>query len=162
MASLACYDFTAQEMRDLEFVYKLFDVQGGGIESEDVRRALRLLGFKVSRKTVLQMLQDLKVSTGGMKSRATDFAGFLEMVAKLQGISFDQHEEILQAFSYMDTDQDGFLSLGDLYKYSRKAGLTKSDVREMLAEADKDGDGKISKEEYLTIMRQTNLFRIKI
>ncbi len=90
--------FTAQEVRDLEFVYKVFDVTGSGvIDSEEVNKALRLLGFKVSRKTVRQMLQDLDVST--RTKSETNFDGLLEIVAKLQGSSFDQHEEIMEVWT---------------------------------------------------------------
>ena len=56
-------NFTAQEVRDLQFVFRTFDVNGQDIlETEDVRRALRLLAFKVSRKTVQHLLQDLQTS----------------------------------------------------------------------------------------------------
>lgn len=63
----------------------------------------------------------------------------------------------MQAFKYMDSDGDGYVTLKDLSKYSPKIGLSSSDVKEMLAGADKDGDGRISREEFLTIMKQTNL-----
>jgi hypothetical protein len=89
--------FTAQELRDLEFVYKIYDVSGCGIiENEELRKALRLLGFKVNGKTVHQLLQGLGTSTRAKASstNAVDFEGFLEIVTKLQGASFDQHEEI--------------------------------------------------------------------
>lgn len=61
----------------------------------------------------------------------------------------------------MDSDEDGFVTLGDLGKYAPKIGLTLGDVQGMLAEADKDGDGKISKQEFVFIMKQTNLFTDK-
>ena len=34
-----------------------------------------------------------------------------------------------------------------------------TDIQEMLAEADKDGDGKISKEEFLAVIKRTSLFQ---
>lgn len=90
--------FTAQEVRDLEFVYKIFDPSGcGDIGGEEVRKALRLLSFKVSGQIIHQMLHDLAVSTT-TKTRnknAADFECFLEIVAKLQGTAFDEHEEIM-------------------------------------------------------------------
>ena len=92
-------NFTAQEVRDLQFVFRTFDVNGQDIlETEDVRRALRLLAFKVSRKTVQHLLQDLQTSGcyNSLQRNSTNFDGFLEMVAKLQGSSYDQHEELMQ------------------------------------------------------------------
>lgn len=98
--------FTAQEVRDLEFVYRTFDVNGRDIlEGEEVRKALRLLTFKVSRKTVQHLLQDLQVwdspSSTSRQRNTANFEGFLEIVAKLQGSSYDQHEEIVQVNSVL-------------------------------------------------------------
>lgn len=93
------FGFTAQELRDLQFVYKIFDVNGGGsIQGEEVRKALRFLAFKVTRVAVQQMLHDLQLSsvTKARSRNLADFEDFLEIVAKLQGLSFDQHEEIMQ------------------------------------------------------------------
>ena len=64
----------------------------------------------------------------------------------------------MQSFSLLDGDNDGYITLSDLQKYAPKIGLTSGDIKEMIAEADEDGDGKISKREFLHIMKQTNLF----
>lgn len=65
----------------------------------------------------------------------------------------------MQAFNYLDSDGDGYLTMADLQKHGRKLGLKAADLQGMLVEADKDGDGKISEDEFLTTMRNTNLFR---
>ena len=65
----------------------------------------------------------------------------------------------LQAFSFMDSDNDGYINTVDLSKHASKIGLSFHDVQEMIEEADKDGDGKINKEEFLATMKRTNLFR---
>lgn len=86
---------TAQEVRDLQFVYQLFDVSGRRlIGNEDLRKALKLLGFNISRKAVQKMAQDVEVSRS--LKNLTSFDNFLQIVAELQGTSYDQHEEILQ------------------------------------------------------------------
>lgn len=64
----------------------------------------------------------------------------------------------MQAFKYIDRDNDGFITQADLCCYAPKLGLTSSEVKDMLAEADIDGDGRISQKEFLSIMKQTNLF----
>ena len=90
--------YTKQEIRDLEFVFRVFDVSGCGvIDSDEVRKALRLLAFKVNRKTTYQLLQGLDVSAKPKGSKnEVDFDGFLEIVTKLQRSSFDHHEEIMK------------------------------------------------------------------
>lgn len=46
----------------------------------------------------------------------------------------------------LDKDQDGFLSREELALVD---GLTPAEVDQVLAEADKDGDGKLSLEEWM-------------
>ena len=65
---------------------------------------------------------------------------------------------MLQAFSYLDGDGDGYITLDDLRSCGPKIRLYSSELQEMLSEADKDGDGMISKEEFVAVMKQTNLF----
>lgn len=90
--------FSLQELADLRGVYELFDVNGqGGIEVDELWKALRLLGFKVSRRRVHQMHSDLQDSQGSAAaSRPVDYRVFLQVVNKLQGSSYDRHGEILQ------------------------------------------------------------------
>ena len=49
------------------------------MDAEDLRRALRVLGFKVSRRTVQEMGKDVDVE-GTLRGRV-DFEGFLQVVA---------------------------------------------------------------------------------
>ena len=92
--------FAAQEVRDLEFVYKIFSVEEKAtLDNDELRKALRLLGFKASHTTVQQMARDVVLSSSQTKQSTrnqTDFEGFLQIVAKLQGSSVDQYEEIKQ------------------------------------------------------------------
>ena len=37
-------------------------------------------------------------------------------------------------------------------------GLTDEELQEMIDEADRDGDGEVNEEEFLRIMKKTNLF----
>ncbi len=61
-----------------------------------------------------------------------------------------------QAFSYLDIDGDGSLSVEDL---TRAGGR---DVEGMIAEADKTGTGEISLQEFVAVMMRTVLFRSSI
>ena len=45
-----------------------------------------------------------------------------------------------------------------MYPHATAAGLNSTEIKDMLAAADKNGDGKISREEFIHIMKQTNLF----
>lgn len=92
---MAQEQFTEQEKRDLYYVFSLFDAgEVGRLEVEDVNRALRLLGFKTARATV-EELADSR-ATGQQPAARVSFDSFLAIVARLQGSSYDVHEELLQ------------------------------------------------------------------
>jgi centrin-1 len=72
----------------------------------------------------------------------------------------DPREEILKAFRLFDDDNTGKVSLKNLKRVARELGETMTDeeLQEMIDEADRDGDGEISEEEFIRIMKKTNLF----
>lgn len=94
--------FTAQEVRDLRLVWNVFDVSNrNALEYEDLRKALKLLGFKVTRSSVQQLAQDIQEPGSKMLTRnQVDFDDFLQAVSKLQGSSYDAHSEIAQVSQY--------------------------------------------------------------
>ena len=57
----------------------------------------------------------------------------------------DMDEEMKQAFRVFDKDGDGFISAAELKEVmkSLEEKLTDDEIKEMLTEADTDGDGKI-------------------
>ena len=71
----------------------------------------------------------------------------------------DPREEILKAFRLFDDDNTGKVSLKNLKRVARELGETMTDeeLQEMIDEADRDGDGEISEEEFIRIMKKTNL-----
>ena len=72
----------------------------------------------------------------------------------------DPREEILKAFKLFDDDNTGKVPLKNLKRVARELGETMTDeeLQEMIDEADRDGDGEISEEEFIRVMKKTNLF----
>ena len=66
----------------------------------------------------------------------------------------------MKAFRLFDDDTTGKISLKNLKRVARELGETMNDdeLQEMIDEADRDGDGEISEEEFIRIMKKTNLF----
>ena len=69
-------------------------------------------------------------------------------------------EEIRKAFRLFDDDESGKISLKNLRRVAKELGETMTDdeLQEMIDEADRDGDGEISEEDFIRIMKKTNLF----
>ena len=67
---------------------------------------------------------------------------------------------MLKAFRLFDDDNTGKISLKNLKRVARELGETMTDeeLQEMIDEADRDGDGEIGEEDFIRIMKKTNLF----
>ena len=72
----------------------------------------------------------------------------------------DPVEEILKAFKLFDEDNTGRISLRNLRRVARELGenLSDDELKAMIDEFDKDGDGEISENEFLAIMKQTSIY----
>ena len=72
----------------------------------------------------------------------------------------DSREEIMKVFELFDEDNTGAISFRNLKRVATELGenLTDDELQEMIDEADRDGDGEVNEEEFLRIMKKTNLF----
>ncbi len=68
----------------------------------------------------------------------------------------DPREEILRAFELFDEGAKGKINLADLRRVARELGegLEEEELSAMIDEFDLDGDGAISREEFLGICLQ--------
>lgn len=72
----------------------------------------------------------------------------------------DPVEEMRKAFRlFLDDDSDK-ISLRHLKRVAKELGeaMTEEELQEMIDEADRDGDGEINEEDFVRIMKKTNLF----
>ncbi|KAH0618580.1 hypothetical protein JD844_017928 [Phrynosoma platyrhinos] len=111
--------------------------------------AMRALGFDVKKADVLKILKDYDREGNGKIT----FEDFNEVVTDWI-LDRDPHEEILKAFKLFDDDDSGKISLRNLRRVARELGenMTDEELRAMIEEFDKDGDGEINQEEFIAIM----------
>ena len=82
------------------------------------------------------------------------------MILSLLLISFrtfgdkDMRQEMVEAFEVADEDKDGKISSKDLEKVMRRLQMSvnEDDIEEMIKLADKTGEGKVSLDDFLSIM----------
>lgn len=148
---------TPQEIRDLKLVFDSFDAdKNGAIDARELRKAMKALGFRLTRESLNEMIEHLDSD----KSGHIEFDEFLEFVISKQGDGRDTHTEIMQGFKMFVTEKSGKITTDSLKQASRMCGLKLNDqeIKEMVEEADNNGDNEIDAEEFLSIMLRTNLF----
>merc|ERR1712012_1296498 len=111
--------------------------------------------FRAQKKKKSRMVQDVDDDGSG----TIGYDEFLKMMTQ-KILNRDPKDEILKAFRLFDDDETGKISFKNLKRVAKELGerMTDEELQEMIDEADRDGDGEVNEEEFLRIMKKTNLF----
>lgn len=155
-----------ESRREEKRAFSLFDKNGDGvITKEELAAALRQLGQKPSDAELTDMIQEVDREGKGH----IDYADFLTLTARRMQTSGQQQlgrtlsieklaqtteEDLRDAFKVFDRDGDGLISANEMLLALRDLGedITGDKVKEMITEADLDGDGKLSYDEFVTFI----------
>lgn len=152
---LPTFDLSLEQKLDIKKAFDLFDIQCTGfIETKELRVAIRALGFEPKKEDIKRMMDEIdKDKTGRIA-----FNDFLYLMRQKMSEK-DSKQDMLKAFAFIDDDHKGKISLRNLKRVAKELGeqLTDEELQEMIDEADTDGDGEVSTEEFLNLMKKTNL-----
>ncbi|CCW61984.1 unnamed protein product [Phytomonas sp. EM1] len=141
---------TDEQIRE---AFNLFDTDGSGaIDAEEMALAMKGLGFgDLPRDEVERIVRSMKTNANGL----VEYSEFEKMI-KSRMAPKDSPEEIFKAFQLFDLDKRGKISLANLKEVAKMLGESPGDdvLQEMIAEADEDGDGEVSFEEFKNVMTQ--------
>ncbi|KAL4648861.1 centrin-2 [Arapaima gigas] len=149
-------ELTEELRQEIREAFELFDTDGSGyIDVKELKVAMRALGFEPKKEEIKRMISEVdKEGTGKI-----DFSDFLTVMTQKMAEK-DSKEEILKAFRLFDDDETGKISFRNLKRVAKELGenLTDEELQEMIDEADRDGDGEVSQQEFLRIMKKTSLY----
>lgn len=150
------FDLSDEQKADIKEAFDLFDTEGTGvIDIKELKVAIRALGFEPKKEDIKKMVADVdKEGTGKIS-----YADFLQLMT-MKMTEKDSNEEILKAFRLFDDDDTGTISFKNLKRVAKELGenLTDEELKEMIEEADLDGDGEVNQDEFLRIMKKTSLY----
>ncbi|XP_061212770.1 LOW QUALITY PROTEIN: uncharacterized protein LOC133214094 [Neopsephotus bourkii] len=149
-------DLTEEQKRDIREAFDLFDTDGSGyVDVKELKVAMRALGYEPRREEIKKMASDIDKEGIGKIS----FSGFLRVITPKMAEK-DFKEEILKVFKLFDDDGTGKISFKNLKRVARELGanLTDEELQEMIDEADRDGDGQVNEQEFLSIVNKISLY----
>ena len=149
-------DLTPEQKLEIKEAFDLFDSEGTGtIDVNDLKVALRALGFEPKKEDIKRMISELDVEGNGV----IEFSQFLDLMTTKMA-ERDPREEMLKAFRLFDEDESGRISFKNLKRVAKELGENMSDdeIQEMIDEADRNGEGEINEDDFVRIMKKTNLF----
>ena len=123
---------------------------------------MKALGFDLPKSDILSILQIHGVPLEPLSTNAPYQSRLLLPFTQFQLIMAeriserDPADEIMRAFELFDEGGKGKINLQDLRRVARELGegLEEEELAAMIDEFDMDGDGAISKEEFLGICLQ--------
>lgn len=170
-------DLSKNQLEEIREAFDLFDTDGSGtIDVRELRIAMRALGFEPRKEELQQLVSSVTggggstsagssaqpavgASAGNMTSDVITFAQFVQIMTHKMS-QRDSREEMLKAFVLFDTDGTGKISFQNLKRVAMELGenMADAELQEMIDEADRDGDGEVSEEEFLRLMKKTSLY----
>ncbi|XP_058097143.1 caltractin-like isoform X2 [Magnolia sinica] len=147
------HGLTQQKKQEIKEAFELFDTDGSGtIDAKELNVAMRALGFEMTEEQIEQMIKDVDKDGSG----AIDFDEFVHMMTAKIG-ERDTKEELTKAFRIIDHDNNGRISAADIEHIAKELGesFTPNEIKEMIEEADRNGDGEVDADEFLRMMKRT-------
>ncbi|XP_037315574.1 uncharacterized protein LOC119210065 isoform X1 [Pungitius pungitius] len=149
-------DLTEEQKQEIKEAFELFDTDGSGtIDVKDLKVAMRALGLEPKKEEIKKMTAESERASSG----TIEFRDFVSMMTEKMS-EIDYKEEILKAFRLFDDDGTGKISFKNLKRVTKELGenLTDEELKDMIDEADQDGDGEVNEKEFLRIMHKTKLY----
>lgn len=147
---------TDEQKQEIKEAFDLFDTDGlGKIDAKELKVAMRALGFETTKEEIRKIIIDMDREGNG----TIEYQDFLDlMTIKMQ--ERDPVEEMRKAFRLFIDDDSNKINIRHLRRVAKDLGenMTDEELQEMIDEADRDGDGEISEEDFIRIMTKTNLF----
>jgi Ca2+-binding EF-hand superfamily protein len=149
-------ELTEEQKQEIKEAFDLFDTDGSGaIDAKELKVAMRALGFEPKKEEIKRIMDEVdREGTGKI-----DFQAFIDMMQDRMA-ERDPVEEMKKAFKLFDVDSQGSITIKDLKRVAKELGenMTEEELTEMIEEADRSGSGNVSEEDFVKIMKKTNLF----
>ncbi|XP_059528970.1 centrin-2-like [Myotis daubentonii] len=148
-------ELSPQQIQELRQAFDLFDTDATGtIDVKELKVVMRAMGFEPKKEEIMMISEIDPEGTGKM-----NFNDFLTVMTQKMWEK-DSKEDILKAFKLFDDDETGTISFDNLKCVSNELGenITDEELKEMIDEADRDGDREVDEEDFLHIMKKTSLY----
>ena len=158
-------ELTQEQKNDIRDAFDLFDTNGSGIINiQDLKVALRALGFEPAKQEIKKLISDLnnnaqnrgdqqdKEKEGTITIDYNDFEDI--MTTKMS--ERDAEQQLEKAFILFSQDKD-HITFEDLKRIAHELGenMTDDELKEMIGAANKmDGDGIVNIQDFLQILQK--------
>mmetsp|Transcript_5873 Transcript_5873/g.12356 ORF Transcript_5873/g.12356 Transcript_5873/m.12356 type:complete len:613 (+) Transcript_5873:155-1993(+) len=137
------------ELAELKAMFHAVDTdQSGTISVDELRQAMKKAGSKLTDDEIAEMLDTYDVDGDG----TIDYSEFVTAMTNINKLN--TVENIQKAFMQFDKDGDGTITVDEVMIALQDCNVDIEKAKEIVKEADKNGDGQIDYEEFYAMMIQ--------
>ena len=141
---------TDRQKEEIKGAFEMFDTDGSGaISVDELGKALSALGQQYTTAELQKMIAAVDNDQNG----EIQLDEFMNLMASRMSPA-DAEKELREAFIMFDSDGSGFIDAKELQGVMEKLGqpMNMDEIKQMLDDADDDGDGLISFQEFKEMM----------
>ncbi|WOL11275.1 calcium-dependent protein kinase 29-like [Canna indica] len=137
-----------EEVASFKQMFSMMDTnKNGKLTLEELKKGLDLLGQEVPELDAQLLMEAADIDGKG----TVDCEEFVTVSLHLKRISSEEH--LPKAFNYFDKDHSGFIEVEELREALGENGADEQVIMEIISDIDKDKDGRISYQEFETMMK---------
>ena len=139
-----------EQINLLKEAFDLFDMEKTGkIDYHELKLTFTAFGFKVTKEE----MKSIKERLDSKDTNRISFDEFMDLMTE-KFAERNPKDEALMAFDLFDEDKKGKINMKNLKKAVKEINenLSDSELKAIMDEFDTDGDGYITKEDFMKIM----------
>ena len=143
---------TPQQKNEIKEAFASFE--SDGLTSEEIKSAMKTLGFDANNDEVMKILDKIDTKKGPLK-----FDDFMDVMVEKESEK-EPDSEIRKAFRILCEEGMDKITMKSLSKICVDLGekIGEEELQEMINEADKDQDEEIGEEDFIKIMKKIGMY----
>ena len=145
-------ELTDEQKNEIKEAFSSFEVEG--ITSDELKSAMKTLGFDSNNNEVAKILDKIDTKKGPLK-----FDDFMDVMIEKE-TEKEPEGELRKAFKILCEEGMDKITMKSLSKICADLGekIGEEELQEMISEADKDQDEEIGEEDFIKIMKKIGMY----
>ena len=145
-------DLTDEQKNEIKEAFSEFEAEG--ITSDELKSAMKTLGFDSNNNEVSKILDKIDNKKGPLK-----FDDFMDVMVEKEDEK-ESEGELRKAFKILCEEGMDKITIKSLSKICVDLGekIGEEELQEMISEADKDQDDEIGEEDFIKIMKKIGMY----